>query len=85
MLDLKSESKGFYKPKEVLETLISVLDNPKFNGSALANHLLILSASFSRQPSFHSEHENKFCQELYHLCQNHISYQKVNRKKTVNH
>jgi hypothetical protein len=68
------QAKCFYTPKEVLNTLIAVLDNPKFNEKALANHLLILAVSFSKQHLFcQTQGASKFCLDLYHLCQNHIS------------
>ena len=60
--------KGFYTPKEVLNNLIHVLDNPKFNQKALANHLLILAVSFSKQTLFfQSQDECKFCLDLLTL------------------
>ncbi|MFD1162876.1 hypothetical protein [Hwangdonia seohaensis] len=81
----KSEVKAFYEPKDVLKTLIDVLDSPKFNENVLANHLLILSTAFSIQHLSRFGHEDKFYQELYRLCQNHISGQTTNREKSTGH
>tara|TARA_R110001583_G_C5627079_1_gene406707 strand:+ start:596 stop:913 length:318 start_codon:yes stop_codon:yes gene_type:complete len=79
------EVKGFYEPKDVLKTLIDILDSPKFNESVLANHLLIISTAFSIQHLSRFGHESKFYQELYSLCQNHISGQTSSREKSTGH
>lgn len=71
----------FYTPKEVIETLLKVMENPKFNQNTLANHLSILSIAFSKSQHYQNEElGNKFYRDLYQLCQNHISNQKVTRE-----
>ncbi len=75
----------FYNPKEVLKTFIEVLDNSKFNESVSANHLMVLAVALSKLHISRFGHEGKFYQELYHLCQNHISGQTTNHKKSTGH
>ncbi|UMB61416.1 hypothetical protein MHL31_04230 [Lutibacter sp. A80] len=63
----------FWTPKEVVETLLRVIEKPNIKQSTLANHLMILSVAFSKQHLLNHSKESEFCQDLYHLCQNHIS------------
>ncbi|SDG69483.1 hypothetical protein [Winogradskyella thalassocola] len=73
---MEIKNKEFWTPKEVLTTLLDVVEKEKFNDSNASNHLLILSVALSKSHLDRFGHESKFYQDLHHLCQTHISDQK---------
>ena len=74
-------NKEFYKPKEVLETMIEIIDNPKFNENIASNHLMILGIALSKSNLYRFGDEGKFYLDLIRLCQTHISCQNESHGK----